>query len=204
MYKIGLCGAGGTGKGTFGKKLAEVLEEKGNVLLAKLYASPVQRVGRTLFPQAKNFADFSPEEGILYQYAILGAQTELELNADEEGVADVCIFERTFFDYLAYTRGLNEAWQEEYEDTVLNAYYKDPYDIIFYFPADDFVPQDTADAAWKERDQESRKKTDRILQDILFKEDLAEHSMIFKLAGSLDQRANKAIHILCRRIFLLV
>ena len=130
MYKIGLCGAGGTGKGTFGKKLAEVLEKKDDVLLSKLYASPVQRVGRALFPQAKNFADFSPERRMLYQYAILGAQTEIELNADDEGFADICIFERTFFDYLAYANGLNEDWQEEYEDAVLNAYYKDPYENL--------------------------------------------------------------------------
>ena len=204
MYKIGLCGAGGTGKGTFGKKLAEVLEKKDDVLLSKLYASPVQRVGRALFPQAKNFADFSPERRMLYQYAILGAQTEIELNADDEGFADICIFERTFFDYLAYANGLNEDWQEEYEDAVLNAYYKDPYDIIFYFPADDFAPQDTADAAWKERDQESREKTDRILRDILFKENLAEHSMVFEITGDLDQRINKALRILCREIVLLV
>ena len=204
MYKIGLCGAGGTGKGTFGKKLAEVLEKKDDVLLSKLYTSPVQRVGRALFPQAKNFADFSPKDRALYQYAILGAQTEIELNADDEGFVDICIFERSLFDYLAYANDLDEAWQEEYEDAVLNAYYKDPYDIIFYFPADDFVPQDTADAAWKERDQESRKKTDQILQDILFKEKLAEHSMVFEITGDLDQRINKALRILCREIVLLV
>lgn len=204
MYKIGLCGAGGTGKGTFGKKLAEVLEEKGNILFSKLYTSPVQRVGRALFPQAKNFADFSPEDHILYQYAILGAQMELELNASEEGVADVCIFERTFFDYLSYADDFDEEWQEKYEDAVLNAYYKDPYDIIFYFPANDFVPQDTADASWKERDQESRKETDRILQDIIFKDNLADCSMVFEITGSLDQRINKALRILCREIVLLV
>lgn len=196
MYKIGLCGAGGTGKGTFGKKLAEVLEKKDSMLLLKFCDSPVQRVGRTLFPQAENFTDFSPERRMLYQYAILGAQTEIELNADDEGFVDICIFERTFFDYLAYANGLNEDWREEYEDAVLNAYYKDPYDIIFYFPADDFTPQDTADASWKERDQESRKKTDKILQDILFKENLAKHSMVFEITGDLDQRINKVLRIL--------
>ena len=58
--KIGLCGAGGTGKGTVVRSLVSKMR------ITPIYSS-VEYLGRLIKPDSKSFSDFSDEERALFQ-----------------------------------------------------------------------------------------------------------------------------------------
>lgn len=193
MLKIAFSGAGGTGKGTLGPLLSQTVENRLGIK-SFFIPSSVQYVGNNLFPEAKNYKDFSTKERLSYQYAILGGQIALEGHLNFR--YDISIYERSIFDYLAYADEL----PKEYRKSAMSAYVSDPYDIILFFPYDDFTPQDIKKSSWKERDQESRKKTDAFLRRFLFEDSAAIYSVVKEIRGTVEERCKIAADIICGEV----
>ena len=182
--KIGLCGAGGTGKGTVVRSLVSKMR------ITPIYSS-VEYLGKLIKPDSKSFSDFSDEERALFQYSIVSAEIQ-----NERFLADNnkdYIAERSLFDYLAYW-GVNNSigGYENFEKYVLGAYKKNPYDYLFFIPIE-FEAKDTDVSSWKERDQKSRKEREDILLELIFKLHVVRDSTIVILKGSVEDRVNKIL-----------
>lgn len=188
--KIAFAGAGGTGKGTLANIIS--LDYKIPVI-----PSPVQDVGRIIFPDAKNYVDILTYDTIdrwIFQYSAVMSQIFLEKRLTLFYLA--CVSERSLFDYLAYATPAGEESLHEYEnrylkyeEMILRAYKENPYDIIFYIPYDDFKPDDKETATWKERNEESRKATDSIIRKVL--NCFADDSEVVTLRGNIKEREEK-------------
>nr|DAK26653.1 MAG TPA: AAA domain protein [Caudoviricetes sp.] len=197
--KIAFAGAGGTGKGT----LVNIISTDYEIPVIR---SPVQDVGKMIFPDAKNYIDILNYDAVnrwAFQYSIVMSQIFLEKRLALTDLAYVS--ERSLFDYLAYASPASEESLHKhenrylkYEEMILRAYKENPYDIIFYIPYDDFKPDDKETAAWKERDEESRKATDVIIRKAL--NCFADDSEVVTLRGSIKEREEK----ICREIQMLL
>lgn len=177
--KIAFSGAGGTGKGTLASDISLGYD-------IPIIRSPVQDIGKMMFPDTKNYIEIPTNKKWNFQYAVLLTQIFLEKHLAATDLAYVS--ERSVFDYIAYAETKDEKTYQDYKNMILQAYKENPYDIIFYIPHDDFIPQDKEEASWKERDEEHRKQTDKIIQKIL---NIADDSEIVTLTGSIKQREEK-------------
>jgi len=150
--RIGLTGAGGTGKGTLGQALAR---KAGLTFLP----SHIQDTG-----QAMGFESYKDTHGLAgalaFQYAVMFGQIYQERALQLAGVGYVA--ERTTIDYIPYflQRGImRKDYVDPYIDTAFTWAQK-AYDMIIYCPLD-FAPDDGA--PWKERDQAARERTDQAI-----------------------------------------
>lgn len=153
--RIGLTGAGGTGKGTLGQALAR---EIGLTFLP----SHIQDTGQAM--GMENYKDTHGLAGALaFQYAIMFGQIYQERALQLAGVGYVA--ERTTIDYIPYftQRGI---MRKDYVDPYVDTAYKwaqKAYDMIIYCPLD-FAPDN---APWKERDQADRERTDQTIYEFI-------------------------------------
>ena len=152
--KIALTGAGGTGKGTLGKALAETLQ-------VPFLPSGIKETGSFFFGM-ESYKDISKEKEEVFQYTILANQIGQERAAGLISCSYVA--ERSTLDYILYyvQRGLTD---KNYIDKAIE--WATNYDLILYTPADDFVPADKGTNSWRQRDLDERIETDRILKSYL-------------------------------------
>lgn len=186
--KIALTGAGGTGKGT----LARAITDKYSGII--YIPSSVEFVGKTMFPNLKSYVDIKALDNSVrwqYQYAAVMAQMQSEHLFDGQYLSFLA--ERSVFDFLAYVQDMPTEEKVPYADMILNYYDKNPYDVIFYLPADDFEPKDNS--PWKEREESSRQKTDEFLRNLIFESTCCVKSQVFELRGSVKERAENAMEI---------
>lgn len=177
--KIAFSGAGGTGKGTLATDISLDYD-------IPVIRSPVQDVGKMMFPDVKNYIEILSDKKWNFQYAAVLTQIFLEKRLAVTDLAYVS--ERSLFDYIVYAETKNRKMYQDYKDMILRAYKENPYDIIFYIPYNDFIPRDKEDASWKERDENSRRLTDNFIRTILNE---ADDSEIVTLTGSVKQREEK-------------
>lgn len=191
VLRIGLCGAGGTGKGTLMYNLVKEMSTP----IVPIHSS-VEHIGKLLKPDSKSFKEFSDEERVLFQYSIVSAQIQNENFLRNRG--ESYISERSIFDYLAYWEVNNgdEDGYQAFKNYVFSAFHNNPYDVIFFLPIE-FKPTDTEESSWKERDEESRKRRDEILHNIVF---ATLDSHVYTLSGSVEDRVAMALDYLRRDI----
>lgn len=197
MIKIGLCGAGGTGKGTLAKEIEKIFPE------IKMIPSSVQRIGRMLYPNSKSYKDINFNERVVFQNSALIAQAENEKILSENGIS--YISERSLIDFLPYMYRASMLYGRmptyfKYVDTIQKYLVSNPYDILFYIPYDDFeLSEDNIrNNSWKERNQEDRKKTDTYIREYLDPSS-EEYSFIpenikniVSISGTLEERTKTA------------
>lgn len=184
--KIALTGAGGTGKGTLAKAITDELN--GLVYIP----SSVQFVGNIMFPHLASYVDIKHLDRISrwqYQYAAVMAQMQSENLSKND-----FLVERSVFDYLAYVQDMPISEKVPYANMILSYYDKNPYDIVFYLPADDFKPMD--DSPWKERNESARQKTDEFIRKLVIESTCCVKSKVITLRGSVEERTKQALSII--------
>lgn len=189
--RIGLCGAGGTGKGTLARAFHEKHPE------VKLIPSSVQHVGQIIAPNSENYKDIPTAFRPMFQDVILAVQGEAERTMAVNGLS--YISERSLVDFIPYMdRVLEEIFGRVDKDSHrsyvnrMKAYLQDtPYTNIFFIPADDFEPGDQSEADWKERDPLERVKTNDSLKSILQDIGLFTGITVTKLSGTVEERLAK-------------
>ena len=191
MVRIGLCGAGGTGKGTLAKAFNERHPE------VKIIPSTVQHVGQIIAPASENYKEIPSAFKPYFQDAILAVQAETERTMTANGLD--FISERSLADFVPYMdRVLKEIYgrvnkkdHQNYVNRMMTYLKETPYTHIFFLPSDDFEPEDTEDSSWKERDPLERIRTNDSLREILagIGEDLGIPVRILK--GTVEERLEK-------------
>lgn len=187
--RIGLCGAGGTGKGTIAKAFCAKHPE------VKLIPSTVQHIGQMLDPDSDNYRTISAVFKPDFQRIILAVQAETERTMDTNHLS--YISERSLIDFIPYMdRVLKDLYgyiphgeHGSYMYTVKHYLRETPYTHIFFLPADDFDPGDGEDAAaWKERDPAERARTNEELKKHLHELAPGFGIPVTILSGSVEER----------------
>lgn len=183
-YKIALCGAGGTGKGTLMKTFFEMYKPE-NILPIP---SPVKPISNLLDPYAMDFKDFTRENKVLMQYCTLASEMNAERIIDNSGFGFVA--ERSVIDFLPYFAklGFKGERMRAYAGFVARYLRKNPYDLIVRTKIE-FEPDDTKEHSWKERDAEDRKETEHYLNKWFY-----EHKMdipVVVVSGAPEERAQQ-------------
>lgn len=182
--RIAFSGAGGTGKGT----VLSMVKQKFPYIVP--ISSPMESLTKYYLGERKNYLDGSEDELRTKQWMGLGAQFWAEKTLDEAGKP--FISERSCLDYLAYWNQQLE-YDEAYHSFAIEGCFN--YDIVFYFPCDfENTEEEIAAHAWKERNQDKRKKTDEIMR-VLWKEFREKENRIgviqfIELFGSVDNKIN--------------
>lgn len=185
-YKIALCGAGGTGKGTLMKTFFEMYKPE-NILPIP---SPVKPISNLLDPYAMDFKDFTRENKVLMQYCTLASEMNAERIIDNSGFGFVA--ERSVIDFLPYFAklGFKGERMRAYAGFVARYLRKNPYDLIVRLHIE-FEPNDKKKSSWKERDPEDRKDTEQYLNQ-WFK----DHKIgipVINVTGTSEERAVQVI-----------
>lgn len=191
MLRIGLCGAGGTGKGT----LAKAFHEKHPEVM--IIPSTVQHVGQMIAPESESYKEIPAAFKPMFQDAILAVQGEAERTMASNGLS--YISERSLADFVPYMDRVLEGIFGHVDETAhdsyvarMKAYLKEtPYTHIFFIPSDDFIPEDKDDAAWKERDPLERVKTNESLKSILQDIGLSMNIPVKTVSGTVEERVKK-------------
>ena len=178
--KIGLCGAGGTGKGTLATALSQELK-------IPMISSSVEWVGKTLNPSSDNYSKITDEARVVFQV------TSVMVQAQSERLYESFVTERTILDYLAYAYQFMPGYYQDYDDLVMRLLTQNPYDVVFYLPIE-FEPKD--ESSWKER-SDTRKETDRFLYNLLFETNLSVTAE--ELHGTVEERVKQAKDYLMKR-----
>ena len=188
MIRIGLCGAGGTGKGT----LASAFHEKHPEV--KVISSTVQHVGELIAPKAGNYKEIPVAFKPSFQDMILAVQGETERTIASNGLD--YISERSLADFVPYMdRVLKEIYgrvnkkdHQNYVNRMMSYLKETPYTHIFFLPADDFEPDDAEDSSWKERDQLERIRTNEALRELLAEIGMECKIPVRILKGTVEER----------------
>lgn len=188
MIRIGLCGAGGTGKGT----LASAFHEKHPEV--KVIPSTVQHVGELIAPKAGNYKEIPVAFKPSFQDMILAVQGEAERTIASNGLD--YISERSLADFVPYMdRVLKEIYgrvnkkdHQNYVNRMMSYLKETPYTHIFFLPADDFEPDDAEDSSWKERDQLERIRTNEALRELLAEIGMECKIPVRILKGTVEER----------------
>lgn len=193
IIRIGLCGAGGTGKGTlvreFGKKHPEV----------KCIYSCVEHVGKILDPDSGNYKDMQAWLKPSFQQTILAAQAETERTFAQNNLS--YISERSLVDFLPYMERVlksiaiygrpDKDERKAYFERIKMYVGDNPYTHLFFLPQDDFTPVKDESVAWKERDPLDRIRTDDSIRTAL--QEIGEKFGIpvTVLRGSVEERLDE-------------
>lgn len=194
---IALCGAGGTGKGTFAEFFCTIHDG------FEFLRSPVEEITNLMLPEARNYQDMTFPDKIKMQYATLTSEMSNELVMLSFGYQFVA--ERSVFDFLPYMyQALHKKYgtdtmriEIEYGKYERYVYHylkeKEPYDALMFFPIE-FEPKDKEVNFWKERDESARKETETFLREHLDFELLKKNYgiEIFEVSGSIEQRLDQA------------
>lgn len=168
--KIALAGAGGTGKGTLGVKLAKELNRV-------FIASHIFDTGKML-----NMEDYmdKPDKYLAYQYAIMFGQIYQERALQIAGVDYIA--ERSVYDYIPYflEKGLEDMG---YIQTILK-WGASAYDLIIFLEPE-FTPPDKVENSWKEREDKNRLKTSETIKEWL---SIGYHGKVIYPSGNTEQR----------------
>lgn len=193
QIRIGLSGAGGTGKGTLVKKFHERHPE-----IMEIH-SCVEHVGKILDASSPNYKEMQAFIKPSFQQTILAAQAEAERMFTQNGLS--YITERSIVDFIPYmdrvlkSIDMHKRVDRDQHKAYVNrikAYIKDnPYTHIFFLPADDFVPANTQDVAWKERDPLDRIKTNDSLRSNLMDVGLELGIPVVTIRGSVKERLDQ-------------
>ena len=163
MALIGFSGAGGTGKTTVANYLGSNIPSIVDYLRKEFYGQSSK------FNQLDNF-----DEILRFQYGILYAQVGLEKILPDLFDNDIIPIERSTIDYAAYLLHQSDRFEltnsqiidiKRYVEKCIDHANK-YYDGIVYFPTGQFTPAD-AEGSSKERDEESIKKTDTYINNLL-------------------------------------
>lgn len=149
--RIGLTGAGGTGKGTLGSLIANYLE-------VTFIPSHIKDTGIAMGLE-KNYKDVNEEaRHLAFQWTIMMGQIYQE-RALQIAKLDY-VAERTTLDYIPYFLGRNLD-----DPKYLHAareWAARTYDLIIYLPVE-FEAKDIVENAWKERDIVEQMRTAEII-----------------------------------------
>ena len=160
-YKIALTGAGGVGKGTLVEAFRKLHPEFISI------SSPMHPVASIISPQAKNYEDYDIDAKNVLQYSCLCAEMNAERVAAENGFSFIA--ERSVIDFLSYYKQVfSKERTKEYRANIYRFLETNPYDFLAYVPIT-FSPtsEDLKENAWKERDADSRLKTDACIREEL-------------------------------------
>ena len=160
-YKIALTGAGGVGKGTLVEAFRKLHPEFVSI------SSPMHPIASIISPQAKNYEDYDIDAKNILQYSCLCAEMNAERVALENGFSFIA--ERSVIDFLAYYRQIfRKKRVKEYRANIYRFLESSPYNLLAYVPIT-FSPtsEDLKENAWKERDADSRLKTDACIREEL-------------------------------------
>lgn len=182
---IGFSGAGGTGKTTVANYIGSNIPSMVDCLRKEFYGQ------NSKFNQLDNF-----DEILRFQYGILYAQISLENILPDLFDSDIIPIERSSIDYAAYLLNQSDKFDlnndqiadmKKYVEKCIEHANKN-YGGIVYFPIGQFTPAD-AEGSSKERDQESIRKTDIYINNLL------EHITIpmIKLRSSRVESRAKAV-----------
>lgn len=171
--RIGLTGAGGTGKGTLGSLVA-------NYLGVPFLPSHIKDTGLAMGMTESYKQDISLEKQFAFQHAIMFGQIYQERALQIAGIGYIA--ERTTLDYIPYFlgRSFNAA---NYLSTA-REWAKNNYDGVIYLPVE-FKAKDTVENAWKERDRDAQERTGRIITDEL---ELCGIENVLTVHGSVEER----------------
>ena len=197
---IGLCGAGGTGKGT----LMKALQEHGGYPFFVL-PSPVEETGKRIAPDSKSYSDMLNSQKVILQYSALIAQMHSERVATMNGQHSIS--ERSVLDFLPYMQEFLEScpakdttWLYEYgfyERMVKQYLSNGIYDVLIYVPIE-FEPsaQDLKTNSWKEREGKRRRQTDRKIQELLKWVEENTQIKIVRVCGSVSERLKQVQEVI--------
>lgn len=156
--KIALAGAGGVGKGTLGKLIAD---HYGIPFLP----SHIKDTGIAMGLNTGYNDNVSSEIQFAFQNAILFGQIyqERAINIANLGY----IAERSTLDYIPYytNRGFDVTDDDIYLSIARN-WAKETYDCIIFVPQE-FEAKDLDKNSWKERDKAQQSRTERIIKEEL-------------------------------------
>lgn len=153
--KIGLTGAGGTGKGTLGNLIAKYLD-------VPFLPSHIKNTGITM-GLAKSYKDVEQaDKHLAFQWTIMMGQIYQERSAQIIGTSYIA--ERTTLDYIPYF--LERKLDDPFYLQTAREWAEKTYDGIIYLPVE-FEAQDTVENAWKERDKAAQERTSAIINQEL-------------------------------------
>ena len=189
--RIGLCGAGGTGKGTLAKAFHEKHPE------IKVIPSTIQHVGKIISPDSENYKEIQSAFRPMFQNMILAVQAETERTIAANDLE--YISERSLLDFVPYMDRVLEDLFGHIDKDAHNVYLnrvklypkETPYTHIFYLPEEDFDPADGEDASWKERNQSDRLETSKSLKNLLQDIGLSMDIPVTVLSGTVEERLEK-------------
>lgn len=174
MVRIGLTGAGGTGKGTLANALSSKILHDTDVKIPVI-PSFISEISKKISPESKNYSDMTGRQKLLQQYSILSSQINAEMVLNS--IDSAFISERSILDYLPYMEDAykkhEEITQEDYEaykTMILSTLMEPCYDYIIYLPVE-FRPTNTdlQKNSWKERDEKKQHETDMIIRNFVNK-----------------------------------
>ena len=171
--RIALAGAGGTGKGTLGKMIAEHLN-------VPFIPSHIKETGQTmgLIDSYKSNVPWSKQ--MAFQWAILMGQIYQERSLTMAGQSFVC--ERSTFDYIPYF--LNRDFEDQdYLNTARN-WGRSKYDALIFLPYE-FESPDTETNTWRERDPEEQQRTSNMIADEILR---YYRGKLLTVTGTVEER----------------
>jgi hypothetical protein len=171
--RIGLTGAGGTGKGTLGSLIAKYLG-------VPFLPSHIKDTGIAMGLTDSYKQEISLERQLAFQHAIMFGQLYQERALNIAGLGYVA--ERTTLDYIPYflERSLNGL---TYLQTA-REWAKTNYDGIIFLPVE-FEAKDLVENSWKERDRDAQERTGEIIEQEIMNNSI---NPVLTVHGSVEER----------------
>jgi adenylate kinase family enzyme len=177
--RIALAGAGGVGKGTLGKKIAEYT-------WSIFIPSHIKDTG-IMMGMSNSYQDkIGVDQELAFQHAIMFGQIYQERALQEAKLQYVA--ERTTLDYIPYYLERGFSPDAAYVQAA-RKWAVENYDLVVYIPVE-FEAQDKEENAWKERDREKQERTSGII-----KRELDSLRIPYvRVTGSVDLRFKQVKH----------